>query len=1025
MDFLNIIATLRKFGNFLAGLFPVLAVLGNRVFEFLKLKELNAYIEKQREKPPFSAIAPIIDRFFWKDYAKDRLEIATLAPEMVPILKLVALVSIFLVFLMPLSAVFHSNLVKITLGNGTVSSAPAWAVWCWVFISAFAWACLTAGAAISNRWALTIISLACIYYLGTCALFLPRSYWNVFLSFTVLLGIMISAKVLAMSTVKEKIGAVIASVISGAPTGLVVTALTPVHHYVKPFVLQWAGIIGSTAGRINSLRGCVSDFCSRDVPKEIMIITLSSLIYLVSLVLRGGLSPVGEQLISSIKLWNGYMWPIWYYIGVGIIYKLLKNARIISKSVQDLMPKRSFVPLALVALAAGLLIFWSPVLALAYFPPHPLASVSAAFIPIYKYYRAVLSDPTNIYSSEWMRWILAVDLFVIIWMIAKRKLTNDNVGSLSYFTLLSWFFIAEYTFQISSFSHAPRHSEVLVTLFAVWLMWLFHTSILGICSESSRLWPAQGRQLLYSGFVCLCLLEIAARTSVQDYNVSNEIFLMMFRGIIDVGIPYFLFVFATRKLDQLPISTLRLFQAFCLGAVFTFPMNILDKFSLSGGTMSGLAELWKQETTLYSTIGVISTSIPHLSPQWLILRGILFASALTLLTASLHYVRSKQWFSRSHNSDENTGKTSNPPGTYAALVFLLISFAGGFASFSKTAVDLPLPNDWKVLISPFSMNVYLDYYWLVAYLSAWLSALVFLFIFPQKAAGLQRNLRLLAAVAAAALTNFGILWLFPGQEYELISANVLPLVSMTGIVLLLYLGLLIWNKVQVDLDACIEPKSGSAGDGDAVPADDEQTRAESSDSSQPHPSPLFSRQELSAIAFFVFAVFTFAIGNGLHESRMISNEQHENSGTIVMPAHWTSIKNPANPKDTTNHFAAIGETDLKSYMDTGLLPVNELSLNTTFEKLAEKISKEKLLADFSLKKVETWSNPQAEVVTGYFTYSQLFDGSPIAMTGITALIRKKQTDSIQFVTIYCFPSEFHRRIADLRRIVAHNALSSK
>ena len=1027
MDFLNIIATLRKFGNFLAGLFPILGVIGNRVFEFLKLPQFNDFVAKLRTKPPFSAIAPIVDRFFWKDYAKDRLEIAKLAPEMVPILKMVALISVSIVFLLPLSTVFHNDLVKITLGNGTITSAPSWTVWCWIIISAFAWACLTTGAAISNRLALVLVSLGCIYTLGTCALFLPRSYWNASLSVSILLGIMISAKVLPIKTLTDKIAAIVSSIVSGAPTGLVLTALTPLHHYAKPFVLQWGAATGSILGvlSLGTAREKKSD--TQPLRLFILTITISSMVFLTSLVVRGGLSAVGDQLLSSIKLCNGYLWPIWYYIGVGIIYKLLKNARIITRAVQDLMPKVTFVPLALIALAAGLAIFWSPVLAMAFFPPHPLAPISAVFIPIYQYYRSVLNDPTNIYTSEWMRWIFCIDLFVVLWMIAKSKLSRENMGTLAYFTLLSWFFIAEYTFQVTSFSHAPRQSEVMVTLFAIWLLWLFHTSILEICSNSSRLWPAQGRQLLYSGFVCLCLLELSARTIVHDYNVSNEIFLMMFRGIIDVGIPYFMFVFATRKLNRLPISTLRLFQSFCLGALFTLPMNVLDKFALSGGTISAFTALWKAEVELYSTVGIFATTIPHLPAEWLFLRAILYVCALVFLTAAVQYVRTLQWLRNREPVDAEATPKATPkatPGAYSTLVFCLISFAGGFASFSKTAVDLPLPTDWKVLISPFSLNIHLDYYWLVAYLSSWLSALMFLLLVPQRAHGLTRGLQFSAAISVSVLTNFAIQWLYPGQEYELLSANLLPMVSITGVCLFLYLGLTVWNRVQKDLAQCntnLDNAATSQSHPLALDEGEEEVTgvATATDTGKRNEkgTPLFTGLEVTVVAAITFLIFGANIFNGLNSSRLISHRRLADQKTIKIPAHWIPNQSTASAKDLTNHFYALGDADLKSFMDVGALPANSMTLQQTFESLAEKLSQTQVLKNFSLKKVENWSDSHMEVVTGYFTYSQMFSGSEMTMTGITSLMREKKSDQIQFVTIYCFPSELQRRLADLRRIV--------
>ena len=57
-----------------------------------------------------------------------------------------------------------------------------------------------------------------------------------------------------------------------------------------------------------------------------------------------------------------------------------------------------------------------------------------------------------------------------------------------------------------------------------------------------------------------------------DPKVVDEVFLYLFRGIVDVGLPYFLYVYAGRQFKELPVPAGRLFAAFCAGALSTLPL---------------------------------------------------------------------------------------------------------------------------------------------------------------------------------------------------------------------------------------------------------------------------------------------------------------------------------------------------------------------------------------------------------------------------------------------------------------------
>lgn len=107
-----------------------------------------------------------------------------------------------------------------------------------------------------------------------------------------------------------------------------------------------------------------------------------------------------------------------------------------------------------------------------------------------------------------------------------------------YWLVLLWFLISKYLFQFLSFGRSRAHSVALLTVFGMWLVWLFHTTGLKLSLEFSPAWPSAGRLCLYAAVVLFCLLEVNARAIPGDFRVMDEIFLVMFRGVVDVGLPY-------------------------------------------------------------------------------------------------------------------------------------------------------------------------------------------------------------------------------------------------------------------------------------------------------------------------------------------------------------------------------------------------------------------------------------------------------------------------------------------------------
>ena len=51
----------------------------------------------------------------------------------------------------------------------------------------------------------------------------------------------------------------------------------------------------------------------------------------------------------------------------------------------------------------------------------------------------------------------------------------------------------------------------------------------------------------------------------------TEVFWFMYRGIVDFGVPFGLYVYARRRLEDQPIPVSHIFAAFCAGALVTLP----------------------------------------------------------------------------------------------------------------------------------------------------------------------------------------------------------------------------------------------------------------------------------------------------------------------------------------------------------------------------------------------------------------------------------------------------------------------
>jgi hypothetical protein len=1073
---LNIIATLRKFGNFLVGLFPFLAVVGERLSRITGAAWFEKFIAWLKSKERLAPVGLAIERFFWKDYARDRLVAETFPLGALTLLRVCSVVALALSLFMPLAFAITKPAVPVELNSGTVSSAPTWAVFLWMVAAPLGWGAILAGAVQCHRVVFAVIGIACLYFVGSCALFLPRSYFNAIFAVAMLLAIHFSGYRSVNAGGSKNITAVLGALAVGIPTGIFLVILTPVQTMLKPNTLIWGSVTGAVLSLIalftatlaesveakrnkdllqpvadaESISGESGDVLGADVaaseapvpgrglqvlrsaaalrssmsPVVPLAFTFAVIMFafVASLVLRGGPRSFAEQLISSLAIWNGYLWPVWYFVGVGIVYKLLKNAKIMANTVRDLLPSKVFAPLAILLIVGAALVIWSPVIGSNTTPW--LSAPTYVFALIYKSTHWFWEQSLNRMSATSMQWILLFDVLAIVWMAVKKQLSGERLATLLYFTLLSWLLIFEYNFQYFSFGQGVVHNVFLVIAFAIWLLWLFHTSVFAMCSQSTRSWPSPGRLGLYCGLITLCLLDINARTTVRDFRVSTEIFLAMFRGTIDIGLPYFIYVLSVRRFKQLPIRVLRIFQCFCAGALLTFPVNVLDKLAVSGWSMHRFYELWRQELTNLNTLGFIERYTPPLPESWLVVRSVLYVGALVAVFALVK------------------DRLKDSPHYRAAVIFALLSFASGFGSFSKTVVDLPVPPELKVMISPFTVSLSIDFPWLFSYLSALLPVMFFLLCVTAKDSA-SKPCAGIAVIGAAAI-NYALMRVYPGYEAYLQSTGLINTVVLGGAALFLYMLFnLIWRLEETAHASTLRPKDSAdamldededamapvvevastadlvtagvglpSGLGEAVSEGETRPASEVSTEEAAQQKPLVGKKELNALAVVACVALVGAGYWQAQKKKLVSQPVASLKRDLMVPADWEPRK-VTSPASTI--FVAPGDP-LNATLEMGVLPSNPEGAEALAASLVEICKKQKILPNFAAMKVERWKDEPGSPAAIFFSFTTPVGSVDMPRLGVTILV-ERENNKTEYFTACCSADELHARVGDLKRML--------
>lgn len=995
MNFVQIIATLRKFGNYVAGLFPVLALLAEIIatpFVYVaNLPALKPWREKVAANPQFQSVWKIFERFYWRTYSKDRLDLTEAPPETIALLKPLFQLCALMCVLIPLTQ-YNISPVEIESFSGFKGIAPSWSVALWMLCLPCGWAALLTGAARSNRIFFAIVAIGAAYFLTTCVVLLPRSFFNACMPIALLVSLIFCEYRQKSDDAADGAKAFMNAVTVGTAAGIPLLILTPLRPYLATIINLPGPVISIGGGAlVGSLLGllCLKyarstsevqkpDASIENAGMAINAWTVSVLlvVFLVAGILRGSLAQSGGMLISSLSLTNGYLWPLWYFIGIGILHKLMGSSKIVASSISSMFPPVIINPVILLSLAASLLISYSERICfyLSYTADQSLAVALPFFYQIYSATKPYIwSNPNNTMTVHWLSWVLLFDVLVVLVLSIQRRLTTQVLSRLLFLTTLASLLIAEYVFQLSSFARPPSHSMTALFLFAIWLLWLMHTVGWDLSSRSTPMWPAAGRLAIYSGIATIAILDIHARSACKDFKLMNELFLTMFRGVIDVGLPYYFLVWTSKRVDQLPVRISTLLGLFCLGALVSFAFNVLEKLAGAGWSLPGLVVIASRQFDSLRTTG--SANIALTLPDSLyVVRAIIYIGLLTLL-----YFLSRR-------------ATRALSGGSSAILFILVAFASGVASFSKTLLELPAPPEVRAYIAPCMQELTFNCNLFQSYLVYWIPALI---LGVSQLFGINKTRYFLCALPFALASHFLISWSYAELELYLRACNTfyLYMTCLGGLLVLL---------VAICLQRITMRES------DEIKQEERREKA-----ALLSPRTLVSLLVTAELILIPVTIFQSNL-------KFVRRDSPDASRQIFIPDTWQAqVSAPGNPSTHNLTFMRKSATGGMSMLQVGSLPAEPDGVKALLKKLLVAAAGSVNFQNLAVVSIEPWDRYRAGALACQYSYEIPKSNPPVTMSGLTILI--PSTDNVHFYTLFTSPTEFARELSE----VAHSVKTSE
>jgi len=970
------INALRRLWQFFVTAFPGLGRIADRAGRWLSMLVTNPVVapiwNRIVASPYGQAALKLVQQFFWRDYSKERIDADSLPPEAHAVLRPVMSLAALMCLAVPMAMVAPWPAVAADQVVGASGPVAGWSIVLWLFAMAVAWSSLLVGAGASNRPVFLGILVVFAYFMAYAAFSrLPASMWNLPLPAVVLGALAFSEERLGRPG-RRGLAASAATVLAvGMGTGFFFAGLFPFGRTPVPvrlavgavvglLVLAWSRYGDRIAGRLAE--------AGRSAAGVQNVLVALLVVFYSGLAVRGGLGVPGSATVEFLELWSGYLWPVWYILGTGLIFKLLTQTRVLTQSIRDVMPARWLVPVLLLLFAAGVVVTWSDFVldTLGFGWPTPLVTLMGYVYHITAGF--IWNEPLYAYSAAWVRWVLLVDLVVAMWLALRRRLTAAAILVLLGQTLLLWFVVSQYYLNYLGFSRAGSYTPLVALLLALMLLWMLYRSGLTRAMGSSPLWPAVGRVAICAAIMLFVVLEVHCRAALHDGLAFDRIFLYTFRGVVDFGLPYLLSVYASRRLTTLPVSTPQMIGAFATGAIVALTLNALDKVVAAGGSLTALSADMTARFDLILTgqMDRLQDLAPDASLAWTLSRGVLAVAALIVVAVVV--------------GRRTRGQERAP----AAVLFSLITAGAGMAAFSQIWMDLPVVSPrWAQLIIPYRTSMEVDAHIVGLFLSYTLPAMV-LGLAVTRPDGATRPWAAVGVAAASALHLLAVV-LWPGQEPWLRSSGMLWTCCIAGVGLFAVLLRAVRLRVEKVMPEAV--------------LDEQHAEA-----------PLVGRRGVAVVsALGVLAVCAVAITQ-YRAGRLVDREVPGLPAPLPLPAAWR-------PLDTLPPGVAAGFT--RSTVSVGP-PVLMVELRESPEEGIDALL-EGLLGETaaSLTDFEVYRGPESwqrhldgAVAVDFFFSSTQANGLALPMVGSMALLPVKDGPVVG-VWLIANLHDFHARRWDL------------
>ncbi|MGQ0642642.1 MAG: hypothetical protein ACT4P6_18015, partial [Gemmatimonadaceae bacterium] len=842
-----------------------------------------------------------------------------------------------------------------------------WSVWFWMLAISLGWSCALAGTAVASRAAFIPMLILFVYFGVVTVAALPKTWWNLLLPAQAAFALAYCESQRARVTPSDTARGIIVAVVGGTAVAFALIVATPMTFLFRAHLKTWVGLVGALLGVAAWIFGARLRQRAARARKQILVrldavvalLTASYLLLLVTLVIRGGLTAPAQGIASFAISVTGYLWPFYYFLGIGVVFKVLRQTKAVHGVAFELIPSRYFVPLSLFLLIASATVAWSEAVVARPALPWPdwLSDVSAG---IYIATAWLWMRPVLGLTMIPMRWVLLIALAVATWALVRRRFHSGVAAGLLFTVLLVWLGLFEYFFEFTGFGRSYQHTALSLLIFSVFVLWLTHRTLFDFLNGSSRWWPQAARVAIYAAGLLFVLTPLHARAALHDARLPNEIFLYLFFGVVDLGLPDYLYVYAQRRFSALPLSVPAMLGLFCAGIALSVPLTLLDKLAVADWSPASMwARASAQAAGLLQGQPVPATQL-FLSPAWIVLRAALAVGAVAGVAAlARRLVRDVRLVP-------------------AATMFAAVAVGAGLASFSNRSVELPLlPLRVAQLITPLHTSVAIDASLIARHLSYFLPALTI-----GLALGQARGRRWPWLFAAFALqVAIGLLW--PAGEAWLRSTDALVLVGFAGVVLFLWLTATVRDR----LDNVLEPIAPAPGE-----ARDSARLMLTPDLRWTGVSLLIVLGALTAYRAYAARLVPHSIANQLTSARL--------------PAVWRPIASaPAPPapglalaSESTSGVTSLLWADVRSF------PPGET--RAWLQSIAMETAQQ--LANYSPVNLDSWDRFYPGALALDFRYAATPGDSAAATLGTTVIAPMPNAPAFVATVTYA-PSEIQRR----------------